>query len=201
MNITCQSRDVKMDSTSTDTLQLIFTYLDVGEISRKNLTNHLFDRVCKSESLWKNKLSEDYSIVKKRNESWRNKAKEVYIESNLFWDNIDDGIDYCMKDDYAVKYLIDVFEKSLVDHALRERKEFFAIEIIFKAFFQFHYTTSYLNHGYFYVNFISLFERVAELYPRKKISIKWILDFEYDDDYGDDNILERIRTLVSIYLK
>nr|QBK92766.1 MAG: F-box family protein [Pithovirus LCPAC401] len=171
-----------MDSTSSDSLQIIFTYLDVEEISRKCLTNHLFDRVCRSESLWKNVLSRDYSIIEKKNETWRKKAKEVYIESTLFWNSIDNSIDYQMEN-YLGEDLVDKFEKKLSDHALRERKEFFVIKLIFKVFFINEVILiDYIENGYTCRNFISLFKKVASLSPQKKISTKWILDLVHEDD-------------------
>nr|QBK94071.1 MAG: F-box family protein [Pithovirus LCPAC406] len=202
-----------MNSTSSDTLQLIFTYLDVGEIFRKGLTNHLFDRACRSESLWKNKLSEDYSIVEKKNETWRSKAKKVYIESISFWKNVGNDIDYYMIKNLGFKDEVDKFEKRLTDYALRERKEFFVTKLIFKAH----------SHEYMYYmmtmrlckNFVSLFEKVASLSSQKKISIKWILDLVDECECEDERCIQgicvcecdeycvswRVECLVRIYLK
>nr|QBK92760.1 MAG: uncharacterized protein LCPAC401_03980 [Pithovirus LCPAC401] len=175
-----------MDSISSDLLQTIFTYLDVGEISRKCIINHLFNRICISESLWKNKLSESYSIIEKKDESWRKNAKRMYLESNLFWKNVNTDMKssilpvtinvHLMRFPMPRLSSIDRFEKSLVDHALRERKEFFATELIFGVFF----STCYFNiaDGRICKNFISLFEKVAELSPEGKISIKWLLGWE-----------------------
>ena len=171
-----------MNSISSDSLQTIFTYFDVGEISRKRPTNHSFDRVCGSESLWKNILSRDYSITEKKNETWRSKAKEVYIESISFWNNVDNEIDYRMEN-YLGEDLVDKFEKKLSDHAIRERKEFFVIKLIFKAFFiNEAILMDYIENGYTCRNFISLFKKVASLSPQKKISTKWILDLVHEDD-------------------
>ncbi len=201
-----------MDNTSKDTLQLIFTYLDVGEISRKRLTNHLFDKVCRSEVLHKIKLSEDYSITEKENETWRSRAKEVYIESTLFWKNVDDDIDYYMIGNLSTKDLVDKFEKKLADHALRERKEFFVIKLIFKVFFINRFDYKYhIFTGYTCRNFISLFKKVASLSPQGKISTKWILDLVHEDycksgceDECDELVVTypiKIKILDAIYLK
>nr|QBK92506.1 MAG: F-box-like family protein [Pithovirus LCPAC401] len=85
ININISCKNVKMDSVSSDVLQTILSYLDIGEISRKCFTSHPFDRVCKSEFLLKNILEKDYSVIEKGdNDTWRNKAKKVYLESALF---------------------------------------------------------------------------------------------------------------------
>nr|QBK92764.1 MAG: F-box-like family protein [Pithovirus LCPAC401] len=192
-----------MDSISSDSLQTIFTYLDIGEISRKCLTNHLFDRVCRPESLWKNKLSKEYSVVENGNETWRSKAKEVYIESISFWKNVDDFIDYYMVRGQGTDDLIEKFEKRLIDHALREKKEFFTIEIIFRA--PGYHTMYYIEIiNRFRSTFISLFEKAASLSLQKKISIKWILNLIDEDELEHEcecDTLWKIEGLVLIYLK
>nr|QBK92765.1 MAG: uncharacterized protein LCPAC401_04030 [Pithovirus LCPAC401] len=205
-----------MNTISSDSLQTIFTYLDIGEISRKSLINHFFNKLCSSESLHKIKLSEDYSIVEKRNENWRSKAKEVYIESISFWKNVDNDIDYYMTKCLGTNDLIGKFEKKLSDHALRERKEFFVIKLIFRAP-SYHYMYYMEITRYFCKFFITLFEKVASLSPQKKISIKWILnlingdELEHEDEICTQDkcececdvcdVLWKIEGLVHIYLK
>nr|QBK94067.1 MAG: F-box-like family protein [Pithovirus LCPAC406] len=191
-----------MDNISSDSLQKIFTYLDVGEISRKCSTNHLFNRVCRSEFLWKNTLSRDYSITEKGNETWRNKAKEVYLESISFWDNVD-YIDYCMTQSFNGGDLLENFEKMLIDHAFRERKEFFIIELIFKAP-NYHYMYYMEITRRFSKNFVRLFEKVASLSSQKKISIKWILELVDECECENEKCTQdkwKIRSLVHMYLK
>nr|QBK94066.1 MAG: F-box-like family protein [Pithovirus LCPAC406] len=202
-----------MDSISLDSLISIFTYLNVGEISRKCLTNHIFDKVCRSEFLWKNTISRDYSIVEKGNETWRSKAKEVYIESISFWNDIDNDIDYYMVKSVGTEDLTDKFEKMLIDHALKEREEFFVIELIFiECSYEYMY---YMVTRRFSKNFVRLFEKVASLSSQKKISIKWILDLinececECEDERCIQGVCEcdeycvswRIEFLAHIYLK
>ncbi len=189
-----------MDSISSDSLQTIFTYLDVGEISRKCLTNHLFSKLCSSETLHKIKLSEDYSIVEKRNKSWRSKAKEVYIESISFWKNVD--IDYYVNNISDTNDFMSImFEETLIDHAFRERKEFFTIELLFKGFFSSHLLQS-IDPRRICKNFIKLLEKVASSSPKGKMSIKWILDLIVDD-YQETRVYyhSKIEVLVGIYLK
>ncbi len=196
-----------MEGISSDSLQKIFTCLDIGEISRLCYTNYFFYRVCRLESLWKDILKRDYSIVEKDNNvTWRNKAKKVYLESNLFWNSVDHNIDFYMKSHTNFRSpelsLIDNFEKNIVNHAIRERKEFFAAELIFKVFFSADYSNYNIGNGRFLMNFIRLFEKVAELSPQKKISIKWLLSLgNKDEKFYHQNLLKRIRTLVGIHLK
>nr|QBK92762.1 MAG: uncharacterized protein LCPAC401_04000 [Pithovirus LCPAC401] len=188
-----------MDSISSDSLQTILSFFDVGEIFRKNLINHLFNKLCSSEALHKIKLLEDYSIVEKGDESWRKKTKKVYLESISFWNNVDNDIDYYMIDNLSTKDLVDKFEKKLIDYALRERKEFFVIKLIFKVFFINRYYNMYhIKNGYMCRNFISLFKKVASLSPQKKISTKWILDLVHED-YCKSDCEDECNELITTY--
>nr|QBK92758.1 MAG: uncharacterized protein LCPAC401_03960 [Pithovirus LCPAC401] len=189
-----------MDRISSNSLQTIFTYLDVGEISRKCLINHLFNRICNLEALYKTKLSENYSITEKGDESWRSKAKEVYLESILFWNNVDSYINFYMRYNSDVENSSKKFEKRLSDHALREKKEFFVIELIFKVFLNNYHSESSFESGYFCRNFVSTFKKIEFLFPEKKISIKWILNFVDKDEDLYSKFLWRIRLIVTIYL-
>nr|QBK94073.1 MAG: uncharacterized protein LCPAC406_03870 [Pithovirus LCPAC406] len=191
-----------MNSTSSDSLQTIFTYLDVGEISRKSLTNHLFNNLCSSEVLNKIKLSEDYSIVEKEEyQTWRSRTKEIYLESISFWKNIDDDIDYYVNNIFGTEDIMIRFEKRLIDHALREGKEFFTIELIFKEFFDSYFLQS-IDPRRICKNFISLLEKVASSSPKGKMSIKWMLDLIVDN-YQETRISyhSKIEVLVRIYLE
>ncbi len=189
-----------MNTTSSDVLHVIFSCLDVKEISRKCHINHLFDRICRSEAFWRRKLSKEYNIVEKRDDdTWRNKAKEVYLESILFWNNVDKHIHCYMWNYSSISNPAIKFEKRFIDHALRERKEFFATGLIFREFFKAHYSMS-IRNVHFCKTFISLFKKTASLSPQKKISIKWIL-YLTDGKLCYSLILIRIRILVDIYLK
>ncbi len=190
-----------MNSTSSDVLQTILSYFDIKEISRKCPINHLFDRVCRPESFWKRKLSKEYSIVEKEDdETWRSKAKEVYTESILFWNDVDENIHYCMWNYPGIEDLNIRYEKSIIDHAFKEKKEFFVTELMFNAFFNANYTmSSSAANDSFCKAFINLFKRIAFLSPRKKISIKWILNIV--DRNEKSYPVCRIFILVDIYLK
>ncbi len=192
-----------MESISLDSLQIIFTHLDIREISRLCYINYLFNKIGRSESLWKDILKRNYSIIEKDNDvTWRSKAKEVYIDSNLFWNLVDHNIDLYMKFSVPKLSLINKFEKNLADRAIREGKEFFATELIFKVFFSEDYSNYNIGNGRFLMNFIRLFEKVAELSPQKKISIKWLLGlYTKDQGFYHQKILRRIRVLVNIHLK
>nr|QBK92507.1 MAG: uncharacterized protein LCPAC401_01450 [Pithovirus LCPAC401] len=100
---------------------------------------------------------------------------------------------YSTIDNPAIK-----FEEKFIDHSLRERKEFFATGIIFREFFEAHYTMNIENEHFCKV-FIDLFKKTAFLSPQKKISIKWIL-YLTDGDLCHSVILGRIRILADIYL-
>nr|QBK92759.1 MAG: F-box-like family protein [Pithovirus LCPAC401] len=195
-----------MDNISSDSLQTIFTYLDVGEISRKCLTNHLFDKVCRSDFFWENILKRNYSVVEKEDDhTWRNKTKEMYLESTTFWNTIDNNIEYYMWD-FCFEDEVDEFQKSLTDRALREKKEFIVMKLIFYVFLNTFYSEDNIRRMHFCRNFISLFEKVASLSPQKRISIKWILSLtdKVDiDKYGKchPKIVWRIEILAAIYLK
>ena len=74
--------------------------------------------------------------------------------------------------------LIEEFENNLVNHALREKKEFYAAELVFRSFYN-NIRPSENDEDYYYLNFIPLFEKVAELSSRKKISMKWVLSLNH----------------------
>ncbi len=121
------SQGYKMNTTSSDTLHVILSYFDIREISRKCPINHLFDRVCRPKSFWKRKLSREYSVVEKEdNDTWRIKAKKVYLESIIFWDNVNKYIHCYMWNYSSIDNPAISFERRFIDHALREGKEFFA---------------------------------------------------------------------------
>ncbi len=174
-------------------VQRIFSNLSVGKISQLCQTSHSFNFVCKEESLWKNKLRNDYGVEINSKRTWREEAKVVFLESEQFWETIDEDIDYFMTNgmDYMgdskvendlgdeAGDFVNKFEKDLVDHALREEKEFYAAKLIFRSFYNTdRYIDSLEDDGY-YVNFIPLFEKLAELSPRGKISLKWVLGLNH----------------------
>nr|QBK93079.1 MAG: F-box-like family protein [Pithovirus LCPAC403] len=175
-------------------IQKIFSNLSVGQISRLCQTRRSFNSVCRGESLWKDKLWNDYGVEIKNKRTWREEAKVVFLESEQFWKTINENINYFMTDaadqnsqvilsdipnvDEAEE-AISKFEKNFADHALREEKEFYATELIFRSFFNTDREIDSLEEIYHYVNFIPLFEKVAELSPRGKISLKWVLSLNH----------------------
>ena len=175
-------------------IQKIFSNLSVGQISRLCQISHSFNSVCRGESLWKDKLWNDYGVEIKNKRTWREEAKVVFLESEQFWKTINENINYFMTDaadqnsqvilsdipnvDEAEE-AISKFEKNFADHALREEKEFYATELIFRSFFNTDREIDSLEEIYHYVNFIPLFEKVAELSPRGKISLKWVLSLNH----------------------
>ena len=174
-------------------VQKIFSNLSIGQISRLCQTSRSFNFVCREESLWKSKLWSDYGVEIKNTETWREEAKIVFLESEQFWETINGGIDYFMtngmnylgdsKVDFDLgdkaRYFVNKFEKNLVDHALREGKEFYATELIFRSFYNTERYIDNLEDDGYYVNFILLFEKVAELSPGGKISLKWVLSLNH----------------------
>nr|QBK93078.1 MAG: F-box-like family protein [Pithovirus LCPAC403] len=171
-------------------IQKIFSNLSVGQISRLCQISHSFNSVCRGESLWKDKLWNDYGVEIKNKRTWREEAKVVFLESEQFWKTINENINYFMTD--GINYMedskiendlgdeageaINKFEKNFADHALREEKEFYATELVFRSFYNTaRYIDSLEDDGH-YVNFIPLFEKVAELSTERKISLKWVLN-------------------------
>ncbi len=199
-----------------DVLQHILSYLTVGQISLSCPISSTFNIVCRRESLWKNKCWTDYKVSKKirLDATWRETSKEIFEESESFWLSVEQGISYHMT--LGVTYsrtsqlVVDVgydkvddcingFEIDLANRALREREEFYVAELIFRSFY---HTSRYLDSIYediYYINFIGLFRRIAELSVKDmrifssrgklsplvnlssdmKISLKWILSLNH----------------------
>ncbi len=191
--IQLQSND--LNNTSPEIIQEIFGNLTIREISSICRTSSTFNDVCEKESLWKNKAWNDYRVNKNSEGTWRKTAKEVFLESEQFWSIINESINYFMTDTDSfsqicddindieeVDKLINKFEKNLADHALREEKEFYAVELIFKSFYDANSDIDSLEDDYFYVNFIPLFEKVAKLSPEGKISLKWVLNLNHNQE-------------------
>ncbi len=186
-----------MNNASSDVIQEIFTNLTIREISKLCRMNHYFNTICEKKSLWKNKVWNDHGVNEKSKETWKETAKDVFLESKRFWSMINENIKYFMTDlsmirtgqlhidvdDYELEdKLIREFEESLVDHALGEHKEFYATELIFKSYYNNDHDLEF-DEDYYYVNFMPLFEKVAELSPGGKISLRWILSLNHVQEY------------------
>nr|QBK93080.1 MAG: F-box-like family protein [Pithovirus LCPAC403] len=71
--------------------QKIFENLTVVEISKLCHVNHSFNSICEKESLWKNKVQNDYEVGEKIKETWREEAKVTFLQrekckkTTLFW--------------------------------------------------------------------------------------------------------------------
>ena len=182
---------------TSQVIQKIFSNLDVGQISRLCQISRSFNLVCREESLWRDKLWNDYGVEIKSKGTWREEAKVTFLESEKFWKTINEDIYYFMTDandqnsqvifdDFTnideVEEAISKFEKNFADHALREEKEFYATELIFRSFYNTERYIDNLEDDGYYVNFISLLEKVAELSPEGKISLKWVLSLNHIQD-------------------
>nr|QBK92982.1 MAG: F-box-like family protein [Pithovirus LCPAC403] len=185
-----------LNNIGSDTIHKILEYLTIGEISRSCKTNQVFNFVCRKELLWKNKLHDEYEVNEKNEETWRNTAKNVFLESEEYWSRIDEFIKYYITDisDYGhsqlykdaaiddsinIRLLFIQFQCNFVDHALREHKEFYAAELIFKSFYNISVRPFFPEESDFYPNLIPLFQKVAELSPEGKISMKWVLSLNH----------------------
>nr|QBK92542.1 MAG: F-box family protein [Pithovirus LCPAC401] len=148
----------------------------------------------------------DYKIREKRQKTWRETVKVVFQNSEMFWMSIDKDINYYMT--YGISYsgtsqlehdfgdkaedLINEFERSIVDHALREREEFYIAELIFKSFYRTERYLDSIDDDVYYVNFLPLFKKIAKestslisqrgklsplvhLSTKGKISLRWVL--------------------------
>ncbi len=180
-----------LDNATSTIIQKIFKNLTVEEISRLCRVSHSFNYSCKTESLWRHKILRDYGINEKIDrKSWRETAKILFIEEKKkFWDEIKENIDYYIIDpnhhynhhsqifkDHGTDMwnLINAFEKKLVHFALRDKKELYATDIILKDFYD--STIDVLEYKDFYVNFLPLFRKAAELSPGGKISLQKVLE-------------------------
>ncbi len=72
-------------------IQKIFSNLNIGQISLLCQTSLSFNSVCKEESLWKDKLWNDYGVEIKSERTWREEAKVTFLQrekwkkTTLFW--------------------------------------------------------------------------------------------------------------------
>ncbi len=200
----------------SDLLQGILSNLKVNEIVQLCIVSSSFNLVCERESLWKDKLWSDYRMRGKQRDTWRETVKVVFQNSEKFWENLDKNIKYFMTIGISffersqlvndvgkvkAKDLINRFERKLADHALREREEFYVVELIFKSFYLTDRFIDSMNDSH-YINFIPLFKKTAELSiettnlissrgklsslvnlsTERKISLKWILNLNHIED-------------------
>nr|QBK92603.1 MAG: F-box-like protein [Pithovirus LCPAC401] len=63
-----------LSNISTSQLETIFKDLTVKEISKLCTINKRFNTLCKDESFWRNKVSDDYGIKKKYGDTWKETA-------------------------------------------------------------------------------------------------------------------------------
>nr|QBK93055.1 MAG: hypothetical protein LCPAC403_01890 [Pithovirus LCPAC403] len=120
---------------------------------------------------------ENHGVVENTEETWRSMAKEVFVKSEKFWNELHKNIDYYMIDITNKLISVGMFEKKMVKYALMERKEFFSAKLIFISLYSNgSIFTDTLEDQWYYENFLPLFIKIAELSPSKKISLKWVLD-------------------------
>ncbi len=123
---------VSLVSLGTDILQNVFIYLTVGQMARSCSTINTFNLVCKRESLWKSKLWNDYTLDCKVKNTWREEIKTVYLDSEKFWNGLNESID-------SEKFWNGLNESIDFDivfvRSLREKEEFYVAEMIFKLFY------------------------------------------------------------------
>ena len=63
-----------LSNVSLSQLETVFKNLTVKEISTLCAVNRRFNTLCKNESFWKRKVSDDYGIKKKYGDTWRKTA-------------------------------------------------------------------------------------------------------------------------------
>nr|QBK92926.1 MAG: uncharacterized protein LCPAC403_00600 [Pithovirus LCPAC403] len=127
--------------------------------------------------------------------------------SKIFWDNIVqnvqhyliDGLDQDNPESNDDEKLDQVFEfqAKFNMRALNDKKEWLSIELILKSFFCSNMSLPDYANEYHYDSFLPLFEKIAELSSKGKISIKWILELNHikevraedvHSDYGSNFI-------------
>nr|QBK93701.1 MAG: F-box family protein [Pithovirus LCPAC406] len=78
-----------LNNVSLSQLRTIFQDLTVKEISKLCVISKRFNSICKDESFWRNKVSDDYGIHKKYGNTWRQTAivmnKVDMINLNNVW--------------------------------------------------------------------------------------------------------------------
>nr|QBK93926.1 MAG: F-box-like family protein [Pithovirus LCPAC406] len=178
-----------LNNLGPDTIQSIFEDLTVGEISRLCSISRTFNNICKKESLWKYKVLRDYEINRKTRRTWRETARKAYLESleRYWYDTLEHDLNYYFiepNQTESPQIMFDnptnydfasmQYEKDFVERALKDRKAIQATKLIFNAF---HLSSRYiLDNKRFYLNFMPLFRRAAEVSPGGKIPLQWILD-------------------------
>ena len=76
--------DIRDLSNLTSVLvEKIFSDLSVKEISKLCESNKKFNEICKSESLWKDKVWNDYGVDKKYGKTWRETARRMSITNMI----------------------------------------------------------------------------------------------------------------------
>ncbi len=107
----------------------------------------------------------------------------------IFWDNIVQNVQHYLIDgldqnnpesnDEEKTEQVSEFQTTFNMRALDDKKEWLSIELILKSFFHSNISLPDYANEYHYENFLPLFERIAELSPKGKISIKWILELNH----------------------
>ncbi len=171
-----------------DILQEAFTYLNVVEITRLCVINCHFNLVCRRESLWKDVAWDHYKhdIIEL---TWKDTTRGLFIISEDFWRDIDNLIKYYMSRGSKIQNIRDrdnltnKFQLHLIDQATRERKEWKAIEHIFKFYFteSWLYTRLPVNRKY-YADFIPLFKKVRKLSLKRILLLNDIEEMEQEND-------------------
>ncbi len=194
-----------LNSLDSDMIQTIFKTQTVKEISILCSVNRTFNGVCQRELLWKEKVLRDYGMTRKTGKTWRETARQAYLESlDRYWyDTLEHDMNYYFiepnSSEFAgvfypdIKYrepgyvepwdTIQQFKEDFVKRALRDRKAISATKILFNAF--------YLSRRYIQdteesfrgtvETFMPIFRKAAEVLPGGKIPLQWMLD-EADDE-------------------
>ena len=127
-----------MDRLSSDILQIFFSYLTSGEISKLCRSNKQFNHVALRELMWKDRVCMNYGIDKMYGSSWKETAKNLYlcnmINLNEKWMNemknvscsILEGATYREILDLAVNKGIDgsIFVEKMRDEAISKVAHF-----------------------------------------------------------------------------
>nr|QBK92604.1 MAG: F-box family protein [Pithovirus LCPAC401] len=92
-----------LNNVSLSQLRTIFQDLTIKEISKLCTVNKRFNTLCKDESFWRNKASDDYGIHKKYGNTWRQTARNmdkvnminmngVWIDGRTYKEILDDAL-------------------------------------------------------------------------------------------------------------
>ncbi len=188
-----------LNNIGSDMIAYIFEELTVTEIFLLCSVNRIFNSICRDESLWKKKILRDYKISKKTRRTWRETAKQAYLEKGRYWyDTLKDDLNYYLIEPISIttrariirdydetdptaippSRRIKQFRKDFTKRALKDKKAIPATKLIFNYF--------YLNDLYrrqdrrhikeAVEDFLPIFKRAAEVSPGGKIPLQWILD-------------------------